>query len=88
MDALEAIGLDDVASQGYCFQVDLTLRAVRAGLRVVELPITFVEREVGSSKMSGHIVREALTRITEWGVQYRAGQLRRIVRREPVWHHR
>jgi dolichol-phosphate mannosyltransferase len=88
MDALEVIGLDDVASQGYCFQVDLTLRAVRAGLRVVELPITFVEREVGSSKMSGHIVREALTRITEWGVQYRTGQLRRIVRREPVWHHR
>ena len=88
MDALETIGLDEVASQGYCFQVDLTLRAVRAGLRVVELPITFVEREVGTSKMSGHIVREALTRITGWGLRYRTGQLRQLVRREPVWHHR
>ena len=43
--ALQELGLDDVASQGYCFQVDLTWRAVRRGLRVVEVPITFVERE-------------------------------------------
>ncbi len=85
-DALQAIGLDHVASQGYCFQVDLTQRAVRHGLRVREVPITFVEREIGDSKMSGDIMRESLRRITAWGLEHRAGQLRRLSRREPTWH--
>jgi dolichol-phosphate mannosyltransferase len=84
--ALREMGLADVASQGYCFQVDLTNRAVRSGLRVVEVPITFVEREVGDSKMSKDIMRESLQRITVWGLQHRAGQLRSLVRREPQWH--
>jgi len=74
--ALRTMGLDGVQSQGYCFQIDLTLRAVRAGLRVVEVPITFVERERGASKMSGGIVREALWRVTEWGVESRLSRLR------------
>ncbi|MEU6415553.1 polyprenol monophosphomannose synthase [Microbispora sp. NPDC046933] len=65
---LEKIGLDDVESQGYCFQVDLTLRTVRQGLRVTEMPITFVERTVGSSKMSRKIIFEAFWRIAVWGV--------------------
>ena len=68
---LLALDLDDVASQGYCFQVDLAWRAVRQGMRVVEVPITFGERERGVSKMSGSIVREALWRTTVWGVQSR-----------------
>ncbi len=85
-EALKAIGLDDVASQGYCFQVDLTRRAVQAGLTVVEVPITFVEREVGESKMSRAVMTEALTKITAWGVAYRVGQLRSAVHREPTWH--
>ena len=55
---------DGVASHGYCFQVDLAWRAVQAGLRVVEVPIEFVERVHGASKMSGDIVREALWRVT------------------------
>lgn len=84
--ALEALGLDRVASEGYCFQVDLTRRAVRAGLRVVEVPITFVEREVGESKMSRDVASESLKRITRWGIQYRAGQARRAMDREPRWH--
>jgi dolichol-phosphate mannosyltransferase len=84
--ALRTIGLDHVASQGYCFQVDLTQRAVRLGLRVVEVPITFVEREIGDSKMSGDIMRESLTRITSWGLAHRADQVRRLGRREPTWH--
>jgi dolichol-phosphate mannosyltransferase len=74
--ALRTMSLDGVQSQGYCFQIDLTLRAVRAGLRVVEVPITFVEREVGVSKMGRDIVREALTSVTRWGVQHRVAQLR------------
>jgi len=84
--ALRAMGLHDVASQGYCFQVDLTTRAVRGGLRVVEVPITFVEREIGDSKMSGDIMRESLQRITAWGLSHRADQVRRLGRREPTWH--
>ena len=74
--ALRTMGLQGVESQGYCFQIDLTLRAVRARLRVVEVPITFVEREVGVSKMGKDIVREALTSVTRWGLEHRMEQLR------------
>lgn len=74
-DVLAALPLEDVASQGYCFQVDLTLRAVEAGYVIVEVPITFSDREFGDSKMSGDIVREALLRVTRWGVRRRAAQL-------------
>ena len=78
---LESIDLDSVASQGYCFQVDLAWRAARAGFRVVEVPITFADRERGESKMSGSIVREALWRVTQWGARHRVDQLRRALRR-------
>ena len=73
---LEKIGLDDVQSQGYCFQVDLTLRTVRSGLRVTEVPITFVDRTIGSSKMSRDIVMGALWRVTAWGVRGLPARLR------------
>ncbi|MBQ0986903.1 polyprenol monophosphomannose synthase [Streptomyces sp. F63] len=71
-ETLSGLGMDDVASQGYCFQVDLAWRAVRAGFHVVEVPITFVEREIGDSKMSRDIFVEALWRVTAWGVGARA----------------
>jgi dolichol-phosphate mannosyltransferase len=74
--ALEQLDLSQVASQGYCFQVDLAWRAVQRGLRVVEVPITFVERVAGDSKMDGSVVRESLTRVTRWGVQHRLHQVR------------
>lgn len=74
--ALEKIGLDEVDSRGYCFQIDLALRAVRNDLRVVEVPITFVERTHGDSKMSRDIMAEAMWRITRWGVAERLGRLR------------
>ena len=80
---LEEIEYRSVVSEGYCFQVDLAWRAARGGFRVVEVPITFAERERGESKMSGSIVREALWRVTQWGVQHRADQIRRLVRRRP-----
>jgi dolichol-phosphate mannosyltransferase len=79
-EVLEAIDYDAVGSQGYCFQVDLAWRTLRGGFRVVEVPIRFAEREHGESKMSGSIVREALLRVTEWGLAYRASQLRRALR--------
>jgi dolichol-phosphate mannosyltransferase len=72
---LQKIGLEDVDSRGYCFQVDLALRALQAGLKVVEVPITFVERVHGTSKMSRSIVVEAMWRVTVWGTQ---GRLRRL----------
>ncbi|MCB5165249.1 polyprenol monophosphomannose synthase [Streptomyces bambusae] len=74
-ETLEGLGLDAVASQGYCFQVDLARRSVEAGFHVVEVPITFVEREFGDSKMSRDIVVEALWRVTGWGLGTRASQL-------------
>jgi dolichol-phosphate mannosyltransferase len=78
---LRAIDLDGVSSQGYCFQVDLARRTLDAGFRVVEVPITFVERQYGESKMSGEIVREALVKVTVWGARHRTHQLREIARR-------
>jgi len=74
--AFDALDLDGVESQGYCFQVDLAWRAVRAGLRVVEVPIEFVERERGESKMDRKIVAEALWRITVWGANDKWARLR------------
>jgi dolichol-phosphate mannosyltransferase len=68
-ETLQAAGLDQVESQGYCFQVDLTLRTARAGLDITEVPITFTERARGASKMSTAIVAEALWRVTVWGVR-------------------
>lgn len=76
-DTLRRLDLGDVASQGYCFQVDLAWRACRRGLRVIEVPITFVEREFGRSKMSRAIVLEALWRVTAWGVSHRSRRQRR-----------
>jgi len=74
-----------VESQGYCFQVDLAWHAVQAGYRVVEVPITFTEREIGTSKMSGGIVREALLKVTGWAAAHRWHQLSSLVgRREPA----
>lgn len=80
-ETLRHIGVSDVASHGYCFQVDLAWRTLQAGLRVVEVPITFVEREHGESKMDRSIVREALWRVTVWGVTHRIRQLRFLVGR-------
>jgi dolichol-phosphate mannosyltransferase len=65
---LRAIRLADVRSQGYCFQIELTVRAARAGLTVAEVPITFTERARGTSKMNRAIVAEALWRVTRWAV--------------------
>lgn len=85
-ETLEGLGLEEVASAGYCFQVDLARRAVRQGFRVVEVPITFVEREFGDSKMSRDIVVEALWRVTQWGIKARAAKLTGRPRTDPPGH--
>ncbi len=68
---IASFDLDTIRSQGYCFQVDLAWRSWLRGFRVIEVPITFVERELGASKMSRGIVMEALLRVTVWGVRTR-----------------
>jgi dolichol-phosphate mannosyltransferase len=65
---LERIGLDSVKSGGYIFQTDLTRRVNNLGMRIVEVPITFVEREIGQSKMNRSIMVESLWRATTWGL--------------------
>jgi dolichol-phosphate mannosyltransferase len=73
--ALESIDLDALSSRGYAFQIETTYRAIRAGFRVVEVPITFVDREVGTSKMSRAIVLEAIWKVPALRAAALAGRL-------------
>jgi dolichol-phosphate mannosyltransferase len=89
MPVLDRINVDTVASTGYSFQVELAWRTYKAGFRMVEVPITFTEREHGVSKMSGNIFKEQLLRVTVWGVQARRdgllNRLGRPSRRGSTW---
>lgn len=78
---LKGLNLDEVASAGYCFQIDMVWRTLKHGFKVVEVPITFVERELGDSKMSRNIVIEALIRTTLWGIDHRIKQVKGLLRR-------
>lgn len=73
--ALEAIKLAEIQSDGYSFQIEMTHRLWRQGLRIVEVPIVFTERMQGHSKMSGHIIREALVMV--WRLWFQNGMRRR-----------
>ena len=68
-EALRKIGLDGVQASGYGFQIEMTYRAVRAGLSVVEIPIAFRDRVAGTSKMDTRIVLEAFRLVTLWGLR-------------------
>jgi dolichol-phosphate mannosyltransferase len=89
MTVLDAIDVASVASQGYSFQVELAWRAFRKGFRLVEVPITFTERERGDSKMSSTVFREQLIRVTTWGLQARKdtvlGRLGRRPKQGATW---
>ena len=78
-DALRALPLDEVNSKGYFFQVDMTVRILDAGFRIIEVPIEFREREAGTSKMSHMIVVEAMLKVTLWGAKRRLTQLGRVL---------
>jgi dolichol-phosphate mannosyltransferase len=78
---LEKIDLSSVRSTGYVFQTDLVVRTLNAGLEVREVPIEFVERVRGESKMSGAVAAESMRLITRWGLRERARQVRRGVER-------
>ncbi|HEU4361113.1 MAG TPA: polyprenol monophosphomannose synthase [Mycobacterium sp.] len=73
-EVLEKIDLAAVDSKGYCFQIDLTWRTVNNGFTVVEVPITFTERELGESKLSGSNIREAVVSVARWGIDGRFGR--------------
>ena len=74
-DVLRTIDLDAIDSKGYAFQIETTYRALRAGFRVIEVPIRFVDREVGGSKMSGAIVLEAIWKVPALRLQALTGKL-------------
>jgi len=78
-EVLEKIELATVDSKGYCFQIEMSWRTVTAGFKVVEVPITFTERELGVSKMSGSNIREAIFKVAEWGVRGRIDRARGAV---------
>lgn len=69
------LNLNDVECYGYSFQVDMTRLAVKVGAHIVEVPITFDERQRGVSKMSGNIIVEALKQVTTWGIKDRVAQI-------------
>ena len=71
---LRKMNLDGISSQGYSFQIEMTREALRVGANVQEVPITFIERTIGKSKMSSEIVVEAMVKVTQWGIS-------RVIRR-------
>ncbi|MHA0287713.1 polyprenol monophosphomannose synthase [Mycobacterium sp. C3-094] len=79
-EVLEKIDLAAVDSKGYGFQVDLTWRSINAGFTVVEVPITFTEREHGVSKMDGSTIREAILKVAQWGIRARLDRARGTAR--------
>ena len=74
-DVLRTIDLDAIDSKGYAFQIETTYRTLRAGFRVIEVPIRFVDREVGGSKMSGAIVLEAIWKVPALRLEALTGKL-------------
>lgn len=74
---IERIGLDRIRADGYGFQIEMAYEVSKAGGRIVEMPITFRDREKGISKMSPNIVGEALMLVTRWGVRDRVARFRR-----------
>ncbi|MET0703037.1 MAG: polyprenol monophosphomannose synthase [Mycobacterium sp.] len=76
-EVLETIDLSTVHSKGFCFQIDLAWRALDSGFTLVEVPITFTEREHGVSKMSRSDIGEALVKLAGWGIRGRPGRTRR-----------
>jgi dolichol-phosphate mannosyltransferase len=68
MSAIKKLNLGNIKSEGYCFQIEMTREIKKVGVFISEVPITFVERKYGKSKMSGKIVLEAMLRVTYWGL--------------------
>ncbi|ALG84861.1 polyprenol monophosphomannose synthase [Gordonia phthalatica] len=76
-EVLEKIGLDQVESAGYCFQIDLAWRSLQNGFTIREVPITFTERAIGESKMDGGVIAESFLNVARWGIQGRTAKFRK-----------
>ncbi|GEE02888.1 hypothetical protein nbrc107696_33340 [Gordonia spumicola] len=76
-EVLEKIGLDQVDSAGYCFQIDLAWRSIQAGFDIREVPITFTERAIGESKMDGGVIAESFLKVARWGIEGRKAKFKR-----------
>jgi dolichol-phosphate mannosyltransferase len=74
MELLGEEQLRGVSSHGYAFQIEMTRRVFRRGARITEIPITFIERATGQSKMKSRIIVEAILRVTRWGLADRFGR--------------
>jgi dolichol-phosphate mannosyltransferase len=85
MSVLDKAELDSLKSQGYSYQVELTWRIHRNGFTITEVPIRFEERQLGASKMSGSIVKEALWRVTVWGAKSRTASIRDFFKPKTTW---
>lgn len=79
-ELLEALDFEELSAAGYIFQVDVARRAVAAGFDVVEVPITFTEREIGESKLDGSFVKDSLLEVTKWGLAHRGEQARELAK--------
>ncbi|MEJ5927310.1 polyprenol monophosphomannose synthase [Corynebacterium sp. H128] len=75
-ELLESLDFDELSAAGYIFQVDVARRAVTDGWDVVEVPITFTEREIGESKLDGSFVKDSLLEVTKWGIAHRGEQIK------------
>ena len=80
-DTMKKLDFSTIESKGYFFQVDMTLKMRDLGAKIVEVPISFVEREIGDSKMSGNIIQEAFIRATKLGMKRRGAQIRQVLGR-------
>lgn len=78
-EALQRLNLEGIDSKGYVFQVDFAWRSEQAGLKIVEVPITFVEREIGASKMDGNIIFDSMRKVTLWGLNARAQAVKNLI---------
>lgn len=79
VELLQGFDLTRIKSAGYCFQIEMAWLFERSGIRVSEVPITFVERQEGASKMSSDIIVEAVWRVFAWGLGYRLGAFSRLI---------
>lgn len=80
-EALQRLNLEGIDSKGYVFQVDLAWRSEQAGLKIREVPITFVEREIGNSKMDGNIIFDSMSKVTRWGLASRGQAVKEALSR-------
>jgi dolichol-phosphate mannosyltransferase len=80
-EILEAVKFDDTQANGYAFQTEVGYRISKWGGKITEVPITFTDRERGTSKMSGRIMAESMTLVTWWGLRLRGERLRSRLRK-------